>query len=267
MSITGTLLGGSTLTASVSDPDGNVTNASWRWMRGDTDTGTFSNISGATADTYDLVEADVGKYLKARVSYTDGDGSGKSATSDPSGPVVASNAEPAFSSATATRTLPENSGAGTDVVGGTITATDTDGDTLIYGLKNTGDHASFTIVSSSGQIQAKTGITYNFEGSKKTYTVTVTVHDGKDLAGGASTVVDDEIVVTINLTDENEAPTITGGPTSRSVPGEQHGCRHLHGVRRGRVGHAEVVGGERRRRKLLRDIVRRRAHVRQRAGL
>ena len=218
VSITGTLLGGSTLTASLSDPDGNVTNASWRWMRGDTATGTFSNISGATAATYDLVEADVGKYLKARVSYTDGDGSGKSATSDPSGPVVASNAEPAFSSATATRTLPENSGAGTDVVGGTITATDTDGDTLIYGLKNTGDHASFTIVSSSGQIQAKTGITYNFEGSKKTYTVTVTVHDGKDLAGGASTVVDDEIVVTINLTDENEAPTITGGPTSRSVP-------------------------------------------------
>ena len=218
VSIMGTLLGGSTLTASLSDPDGNVTNASWRWMRGDTDAGTFSNISGATAATYDLVAADVGKYLKARVSYTDGDGSGKSATSDPSGPVVASNAEPAFSSATATRTLPENSGAGTDVVGGTITATDTDGDTLIYGLKNTGDHASFTIVSSSGQIQAKTGITYNFEGSKKTYTVTVTVHDGKDLAGGASTVVDDEIVVTINLTDENEAPTITGGPTSRSVP-------------------------------------------------
>ena len=97
VSITGTLLGGSTLTASLSDPDGNVTNASWRWMRGDTATGTFSNISGATAATYDLVEADVGKYLKARVSYTDGDGSGKSATSDPSGPVVASNAEPAFS--------------------------------------------------------------------------------------------------------------------------------------------------------------------------
>ena len=168
VTIMGTLLGGSTLTATVSDPDGNVTNASWRWMRGDTATGTFSNISGATAATYDLVEADVGKYLKARVSYTDGDGSGKSATSDPSGQVGASNAEPAFSSATATRTLPENSGAGTDVVGGTITATDTDGDTLTYGLKNTGDHASFTIGPSSGQIQAKTGITYNFEGSKKT---------------------------------------------------------------------------------------------------
>ena len=218
VSITGTLLGGSTLTATVSDPDGNVTNASWRWMRGDTDAGTFSNISGATAANYDLVAADVGKYLKAMVSYTDGDGSGKSATSDPSGQVGASNAEPAFSSATATRTLPENSGAGTDVVGGAITATDTDGDTLIYGLKNTGNHASFTIVSSSGQIQAKTGITYNFEGSKKTYTVTVTVHDSKDIAGHASTVVDDEIAVTINLTDENEAPTITGGPTSRSVP-------------------------------------------------
>ena len=70
------------LTASVSDPDGNVTNASWQWMRGDTARGTYSNISGATAATHAMVEADVGKFLKAMVSYTDGDGSGKSATSN-----------------------------------------------------------------------------------------------------------------------------------------------------------------------------------------
>ena len=47
--------------------------------------------------------------------------------------------------------------------------------------------------------------------------MTVTVHDGKDPVGGASTVVDDEIVVTIDLTDVNEAPTFTSGPTSRNV--------------------------------------------------
>ena len=212
---------GVTLTASVNDPDGNVTNASWRWMRGDTATGTYSNISGATATTYDPVEADVGKYLKARVSYTDGHGSGKSATSNPVGPMVVievvRNAEPAFSSTTATRTLPENSLSRVNV-GPPVTATDSDdGDFQIYGLKNTGDHASFTIVEWSGQIQAKTRITYDFE-TKSSYTVTVTVHDLKDAAGDESTVVDDEIEVTINLTDVNEAPTITGAPYFQSVP-------------------------------------------------
>ena len=132
--------------------------------------------------------------------------------------VTRNNAEPAFSDTATTRTLPENSAAGTDVDGGAVTATDTDsGDTLTYGLKNTGDYNSFTIVPSSGQIQAKSGVVYNFEGSKTSYTVTVTVHDGKDPVGGASTVVDDEIVVTIDLTDVNEAPTFTSGPTSRNV--------------------------------------------------
>ena len=132
--------------------------------------------------------------------------------------VTRNNAEPAFSDTATMRTLPENSAAGTDVDGGAVTASDTDsGDTLTYGLENTGDLNSFTIVSSSGLIQAKSGVVYNFEGSKTSYTVTVTVHDGKDPVGGASTVVDDEIVVIIDLTDVNEAPTITDGPTSSSV--------------------------------------------------
>ena len=49
------------------------------------------------------------------------------------------NATPVFSADSATRTLPENSGAGVNVVGGVITATDRNsGDTLTYSLASSG---------------------------------------------------------------------------------------------------------------------------------
>ena len=41
-SFTGTLSGGETLTASVTDPDGGITNKMYRWLREDTSGGTFS---------------------------------------------------------------------------------------------------------------------------------------------------------------------------------------------------------------------------------
>ena len=136
-------------------------------------------------------------------------------------PVMATttNAQPTFSADTATRTLPENSGAGVDVVGGTITATDSDsGDTLTYSLTGT-DAGSFEI-DSNGQIATKSGVTthdFNFEATKNSYSVTVNVSDSKDADGNADTVIDDTIAVTINLTNVNEAPEITTSATTASV--------------------------------------------------
>ena len=206
-----TFTGGTEATASVTDPDGSVSGPSWRWARGNTATGSFSNISGATSASYTPIAADVGKYLRATVTYTDPEGSGKTASAVSSSAVGASNAAPTFDDgATATRTLPENSGAGVDVVGGVITATDSDsGDTLTYSLTGT-DAARFEIDSSSGQIKVKTGSThtFNFESTKKSYSVTVNVRDSKDAAGNADTATDDTIAVTINLTNVNEAPVI-----------------------------------------------------------
>ena len=119
---------------------------------------------------------------------------------------------------TATRTLPENSSAGTNA-GSAVAATDGDSDTLTYASEDHGTtSASFTIVSTSGQIQTKSGITYNFEGSKNSYTVFVTVRDSKDTAGGTDATVDDEIEVTINLTNVNEDPAIGSAPAAKNVP-------------------------------------------------
>ena len=218
-----TFTGGTAATASVSDLDGTVSSPSWGWARGNTATGSFSNISGATSATYTPVAADVGKYLRATVTYTDPQGSGKSASAVSSGAVVAGNAEPAFSADSATRTLPENSGAGVAVVGGVVAATDGDSDTLTYSLTGT-DAARFEI-DSSGQIKVKTGSThtFNFEAAKKSYSVTVNVRDSKDAAGNADTDTDDTIAVTIDLTNVNEAPTITNLLDTPNVPENSSG--------------------------------------------
>ena len=98
-----------------------------------------------------------------------------------------------------------------NVVGGTVAATDSDSDdTLTYSLGGA-DASSFDFDSSNGQIKTKTGVTHNFdfEAVKKTYSVTVSVHDGKDAASNTDTTIDDYIDVTINLTNVNEAPVIT----------------------------------------------------------
>ena len=90
---------------------------------------------------------------------------------------AAANSAPVFSMSTETRTLAENTASGQNI-GGTFTATDSDGDTITYTLEGT-DEASFDLatVSSSAQIRTKTGVTYNYE-VKSTYTVVVKADDG-----------------------------------------------------------------------------------------
>ncbi len=207
VTLPGTITAGSPVTATLSDHDGTTSNATWEWSRSDTPGGTFTPISGATSNPYTPVAADVGKYLKATASYTDPHGSGKSATSAASSQVAAGNVDPSFSATSATRSVPENSGSGENV-GAAVAATPGDSDTLHYTLTGT-DASSFDIVSTSGQIRTKSGITYNYE-SKSSYSVTVNVSDSKDAAGNDdSNSVDDTIAVTINLNNVDEAGTVT----------------------------------------------------------
>ena len=119
------------------------------------------------------------------------------------------NTDPSFLMESSTREVAENSAAGVDV-GDPVTAMDTDtGDTLTYTLEGT-DAASFTIVSTSGQIQTKTGVTYDHE-SQAEYSVTVKADDGN---GGTDT-----IAVTIDIADEDEPPSSPAAPTVSAVSG------------------------------------------------
>ena len=57
------------LTATLTDPDG-VTGETWTWSWAETSTGAFTIISGANTATYTPVTDDLGRFLKASVSYT-----------------------------------------------------------------------------------------------------------------------------------------------------------------------------------------------------
>ena len=103
-----------------------------------------------------------------------------------------------------TRTIAENTAASTNI-GTAITATDTDNDRLTYTLSGT-DAASFDIDHTNGQLKTKVALDYE---TKNTYTVTVIVSDGS---------LTDIIVVTINVSNVNEAPVFTeGDSTTRTV--------------------------------------------------
>ena len=70
---------GTAITATLTDADGDVTGTAWQWAKATTMDGTYSNIAGATSDSYTPVEGDANMHLRATASYTDGEGSGKTA--------------------------------------------------------------------------------------------------------------------------------------------------------------------------------------------
>ena len=163
------------------------------------------NVSGTSATITGL---GAGSY-QVQVLATNADGDSPWSPSGSGQTNSASNSAPTFASSPATRDVAENSPAGTDV-GNPVTATDTDsGDPLTYTLEGA-DAASFQIVSTSGQIRTRSGVTYDHE-AQPSYAVIVKADDGN---GGTDTVM-----VTITLTDVDELPGRPAAPSVSSVAG------------------------------------------------
>ena len=115
------------------------------------------------------------------------------------------NNAPIFTDGTSTtRTVAENTASGRNI-GTAIAATDADNDTLTYSLGGT-DASSFSIVSTSGQLQRRAALDYE---TKSSYAVTVSVSDDN---GGS-----DSIEVTISVTDVNEKPSFPTQTATRSI--------------------------------------------------
>ena len=125
-----------------------------------------------------------------------------------SGTTGTPNSAPTFANNTEARSVAENTGSGENV-GAVVTATDANSDTLEYSLEGT-DAASFEIDSTSGQIQTKTGVTYDHE-TKSSYSVTVKADDNN---GGSATVP-----VTITVTDVAEQPATPTAPSVTATAG------------------------------------------------
>ena len=108
------------------------------------------------------------------------------------------NEAPTISGLSSTMTVAENQ---TSVV--TVSASDTDGDTLTYSLSGT-DSSSFSI-NSSGVITFNSAPDYE---TKNSYSVAVNVNDGTATTSQA---------LTVNVSNVNEAPTISGLSSSITV--------------------------------------------------
>ena len=93
---------GETVTATLTDPDGRITGATWQWASSSTGTSNWTDIPLATSRTYTVVAGDLGNYLRASVSYDDAAGAGKDAeevtaaavTEDDDGSVTLSPSSP-----------------------------------------------------------------------------------------------------------------------------------------------------------------------------
>ena len=175
------------LTATVEDPDGNVSGQTWVWDNW-TDQSTWTPISGETTNSYTPVTSDVGRYLRVTATYTDGEGSGKSAQEETGAVTDAqhTNSKPTFAAEKDTRSIAENTDAGQNI-GAPVAATDDSAGTLVYSLDTTGAD-SFDIDSSTGQLKTKVDLDY--ESGTTSYTVTVSVSDGMDAYSDTDTAVD-----------------------------------------------------------------------------
>ena len=80
---------GAQLTASLDDPDGSVTNVTWRWDRSLGQGADWTTIPDAASHDYTPTADDAGHYLRATASYNDGHGPNKWAH------MVSANAVPA----------------------------------------------------------------------------------------------------------------------------------------------------------------------------
>ena len=123
---------------------------------------------------------------------------------------VSNNAPMFTNGSTTTRSLAEHTGAGVNI-GRPVAATDADNESLTYTLSGT-DAALFDIDLTTGQL--KTRATLDYE-TKSSYIVTVTVSDGK---------LTDEITVTINVSNVNEAPVFTAGSNTTRTVAEHTGA-------------------------------------------
>ncbi len=207
--ISGTAQVGRTLTAStsgISDADGLTSvSYSYQWIRNDgTDD---SDISGATGSAYSLVDADQGKTIKVKVTFTDDASNDEERTSAATGTVAARPNSPATGTPTIT---------GTAQVGQTLTAntsgiSDADGLTSVsYGyqwIRNDG--------TADADISGATGSAYSLVDADqgKTIKVKVAFTDDRDNNESLTSAATGEVAeapspLTVRL--ENEPSTHNG---------------------------------------------------------
>ena len=184
--VSGAVQVGGTLTADTSDitDEDGLSGAvfAYQWLADD------AEIPGATDSTHAVDAGQEGRTIRVRVSFTDDAGNPETLTSAAAEAGVPIGA-PAFATSVTSRSIAENSNAGT-AVGRSVVATDPDGDPITYTLD--GPDMAFFSIDVSGQLRVAEETALDYE-SRETYTVEVVATDS---SGERNT-----IMVTITVAD------------------------------------------------------------------
>ena len=190
---------GETLTVSTSaiDDEDGLTNVSYsyQWIRNDGSAD--SDISGATGSTYELADADQGKAIKVKVSFTDDAGNDEMLTSAATAVVEARPNSPATGAPTVT---------GTAQVGETLTAS-TSGISDSDGINN----ATFAYqwLADDMAISGATGSTYTLSDTEESKAIKVRVSFTDD--GGNDETLASAATVAVSPSGQ-QAPEPTDRP-------------------------------------------------------
>ena len=170
---------GTALAATLTDPDGSVSNITWVWASS-SDQATWTDISGATSASYTPVSGDVGSYLRATVSYTDGEGPGKSAQGVSGNAAAAVPAKPTGLSASAGNG--EVVLSWTDPSDSSITSYD------VRQREGTGEFGAWSDISGSDATTTGHTVTGLTNGTEYTFAIRAANNAGNGAASDAVTV-------------------------------------------------------------------------------
>ncbi|MTH93721.1 MAG: hypothetical protein F2940_05980, partial [Actinobacteria bacterium] len=204
--VTGTNRAGMTLTAST---NGSWTNSptsyTYQWMSSATSNGIYTNISGATASTYELGASDVDRYIRLSVVASNGSGGGAAALSVSRGPI----------SDFLTGVAPELSDPTPTSDGFTVDITNYS-NVVSYAFGNFSSIFSFTATTSGGSASLTNGVV-TVTGLPANGSATVTVSASRAGYTTRSATRTGSTVVTTTTTTTTVAPTTTAPASATTV--------------------------------------------------
>ena len=185
------------LQATLTDPDV-VATQTWVWQRRTGTSGSWTDIDNTNASSYTPTAADVGHYLQASVTYTDGAGTNEATLTRATELTTlndASSNKPPIPPDPLPQVgaIPENASTGRNVV--QVVFTDPESERLSYSLDGSSELA---INPSTGQITVKLGAAFDYETNP---TLSVTVRAADPIGADATATL------MIEVSDVNEAPT------------------------------------------------------------
>ena len=192
---------GDHITATLTDPDGGLlySTTTWSWndvSRSEESSDDQARATSVTSYRYTVQASDEGRRIRVSASYTDGHGSGKSASITSGVVQPRPNQAPSTPSGSSSVSVAENT---TSVA--SYTSSDPNGDGLTWSV----DNSAFSI--SGGSLRFRSAP--NYESDARRYSVGIQTSDGS-LSSGTKTVE-------VEVTNVDEAGTVTLSDTSPQV--------------------------------------------------